>query len=136
MADVLIRGIEMPKECRSCPFHHETYLRTRHVCLANKNEEIEHWDIVDPFCPLVSLPEGHGELIDRKRLDFVPDYKNVRNGIKHIVKETKRDGRTIAGISIELLQQTLVALDELRSVRRYFENAKTIVPAEGGTGNV
>ena len=68
MADILIRGMEMPQECRSCPFHHETYLRTRHICLANKNEEIEHLDIVDPFCPLLSLPEWHGRLVDAREV--------------------------------------------------------------------
>ena len=124
MADILIRGMEMPKENDILVFdvwHGTVYARST-ANIGTRSYEV------------IPISEGHGELIDRnrKRLDFVPDYKSVRNGIKHIVKETKRDGRAIAGISIELLEQTLVALDELRSVRRYFENAKTIVPAEGG----
>lgn len=125
MADILIRGMEMPKDGRitiQIGADGAVYFVEKCTISAEKYEKSSH---------TVPLPEGHGDLIERKRLDLVPDYKNVRNGIKHIVKETKQDGKSIAGISIELLEQTLVALDELRSVRRYFENAPTIVPAEG-----
>jgi hypothetical protein len=122
MPDILIRGMEMPTEQRV-------------EVLIFKNGYVAYYDVDGRYlgqAKATPLPEGHGDLIDRKRLHLVPDYKCVRNGIKHIIKETKRDGRVIAGISIELLEQTLVALDELRSVRRYFENARTIVPAERG----
>lgn len=49
MADILIRGMEMPKNCMECPFV---------ICLNTKDN-----------CPLVPLPEGHGRLIDADELD-------------------------------------------------------------------
>ena len=86
-------------------------------------------------CPIVPLPEGHGELIERKALNNFHDYKDVRNRIKQTIKATERDGRTTTGVTIDFLKQTLIALDSLRSVYRYFASAKTIVPEEGGTDN-
>ena len=124
MADIVIRGMEMPKDTTKVEIGIDA--DGHPLCIAY-NESGNEPDIYD----VVPLTEGHRDLIERKRLDLVPDYKDVRNGIKRIVKETKRDGKAVAGISIELLEQTIIALDELRAVRRYFENAKTIVPAEG-----
>lgn len=72
----------------------------------------------------------NGDLIERPNLSLVPDYKDVRNGLKRAIKETKRDGRVIAGLPIEMLEQTVVALDELRSVLRYIKNARVVVPAQ------
>lgn len=57
MADILIRGMEMPKNCWEC------------------RVQCDVWDILSdemdecftrrhPRCPLLSLPEGHGRLID------------------------------------------------------------------------
>lgn len=131
MADILIRGMEMPTNVFDCP------LNSFGIC--NLAQDETHCDCIGDsrpeWCPLVPLPEGHGDLIERKALNLFPDYNEVRNGIKRTIKETARDGRAITGVSIDLLKQTLVALDSLRSVRRYFMNAKTIVPAEGGTDN-
>lgn len=126
MPDIVIKGIEVSESL-------DIILNTcTNKVVYSKNNGMT-WNEATDF---IVLPEGHGDLIERKRVDIVPDHKDVRNGIKRIVKETKRDGRTIAEISTELLVQTLVALDELRSVRRYFENAKTILPAEGDCADV
>lgn len=117
MADILIRGMEMPKEPTPLTLYPDG-----------------RWnDYTDgangEFLP---LPEGHGDLVERKALNLFPDYKEVRNRIKQTIKATERDKRTTTGVTIDFLKQTLVALDSLRSVRRYFLDAKTIVPAEGG----
>lgn len=142
MADILIRGMEMPDGCHNCGFSYFDKGETNDgepctvlMCSAmNQGTNGAEYDGNRPsWCPLVPLPEGHGNLIEQKALNFFPDYKEVRNGIKRTIKEAERDGRVITGVSIDLLKQTLVALDSLRSVRRYFLNAKTIVPAEGGT---
>lgn len=123
MADLVIRGMEMPTEQRI-------------EVLIFKNGFVAYYDVEGRYigqAKAVPLPEGHGNLIEQKALNLFPDYKEVRNGIKRTIKEAERDGRVITGVSIDLLKQTLVALDSLRSVRRYFLNAKPIVPAEGGT---
>lgn len=123
MADIVIRGMDMPKD--------------GHIVV----RIYANGDVCEPTpCPgvwrkvgeLSPLPEKHGELIERKALKLFPDYKEVRNRIKRTIKATERDGRTTTGVTIDFLKQTLVALDSLRSVRRYFLNAKSIVPAEGG----
>lgn len=126
MADIVIR-MEIPKNCSSCKIICWNYLEYGINGILAKLSTSESRD---PNCPLVPLPEGHGELIERKALNLFPDYKEVRNGIKQTIKATERDGRTTTGVTIDLLKQTLVALDSLRSVRRYFLNAKTIVPAD------
>lgn len=78
----------------------------------------------------IPLPKKHGGLVERKDMSNFPDYREVRKGLNSILKQTKRDNRSIAGMPIELLQQAIVALDSLRSVHRYFKEAKTIIEAE------
>lgn len=68
---VLIKGMEMPETCDDCQFHryHSHY---EYVCvatplfypmnLANSKGIRKEW------CPLVVLPEKHGDLIDRNAL--------------------------------------------------------------------
>lgn len=66
MADILIRGMEMPKTCQ--------------ICRTAKFDRIvgcEEWDRLSiaqrmymrsETCPLIPLPEGHGRLIDADAL--------------------------------------------------------------------
>ena len=76
MADILIRGMEMPNSCGKCK------LRERNVdafvpfdkCFFTKRN-VDPWsfgrkDGYPDDCPLVELPE-HGDLIDRSKLSFV-----------------------------------------------------------------
>lgn len=113
MADILIRGVPMP-----VPDFHTT------VTIMGNGDVLWFNEKVGTAIP---LPEGHGDLVERKELNLFPDYKDVRNRIKQTIKATERDGRTTTGVTIDLLKQTLVALDSLHSVC----DAKTIVPAEG-----
>lgn len=124
MADILLRGFEMPTDA-------SLWLLIRPDGTVFKIKDNDKLGIPKEGAA-VPLPEGHGDLVERKALNLFPDYKDVRNRIKQTIKATERDGRNITGVTIDLLKQTLVALDSLRSVRRYFLNAKTIVPAEGG----
>lgn len=48
MADLVFRGMEMPKNCMDCPLV---------VCLNTKDD-----------CPIFPLQEGHGKLIDADEL--------------------------------------------------------------------
>ena len=102
--DILIKGIEMPKQCgqKYCPFsireesyngkptrvaNGETlYDRTTKdvehwcVCLNKKNEQaiLEHRRL--DGCPLVALPE-HGDLIQRDNLfEFIEKNEEVTVG--------------------------------------------------------
>ena len=59
MADILIRGMEMPEYCYDCPCHNgesgycQLYKDGYLSCIERPAK-----------CPLVPLPEGHGRLID------------------------------------------------------------------------
>ena len=80
---ILIKGMEMPKNCKDCPFSdHEAWClipgswRERYYC--PDDERSEH-------CPLIELPP-HGRLIDIKSVEdgkFVTvgnDYQRWWNG--------------------------------------------------------
>ena len=69
---VLIRGIDMPKACGLCPFDDYGYC-TR----AKRYSGGSATHGRASFCPLVELPEKHGDLIDRDAL-----VKDLTNGIK------------------------------------------------------
>jgi hypothetical protein len=73
MADILIRGMEMPEYCYECPLHN----MEGGYCQFYKDSY--RWSFERPAsCPLILLPEGHGDLIDRdalkKRTPMVIDY--------------------------------------------------------------
>lgn len=60
MADIVIRGLEMPNNVFDCP------LNSFGIC--NLSQDETHCDCIGDsrpeWCPLVPLPEGHGRLID------------------------------------------------------------------------
>lgn len=61
MADILIRGMEMPKTCGDCPlsaFRMDCKLTGRDISRDWMKRKIPDW------CPLVPLPEGHGRIVD------------------------------------------------------------------------
>ena len=70
MADILIRGVEMPEHCIDCPLMVDRY-DTDACALQSQeaNEAFESWDDMRRGCPLVPLPEGHGRLIDADALE-------------------------------------------------------------------
>lgn len=60
---IYIKDMEMPKSCKECPFSdHEAW------CLIPGNWRKRYYcptDEVSDDCPLVEVPDGHGDLIDR-----------------------------------------------------------------------
>ena len=61
MADILIRGMEMPKTCGDCPLsalRMDCKLTGRDISRDWMKRKIPDW------CPLVPIPEGHGRLGD------------------------------------------------------------------------
>lgn len=67
---VVVIGMEMPPRCLNCPFKQFLLLGERNICLANGGKLIKYTDFSerDKDCPLVSLPEKHGRLIDAEAL--------------------------------------------------------------------
>lgn len=134
MADLIIRGMEMPKDCPHCefaaigyasPMSSDCTLYCRAVdkfkdcateILKDKPYEvISHYNDRPDWCPLVPLPEGHGDLIDKQA------FKADIDGFIECMTKVG------AVVDSEMLWGKL--LDAL-------DNAKTIVPAEGGTDDV
>ena len=74
MADLLIRGMEMPKTCFECPFFVVFYKKQMGICTAfgdgtNREKMSDRKKETGRMsgCPLVELPP-HGDLIDRDAL--------------------------------------------------------------------
>ena len=76
MADILIRGMEIPSCCLMCPMY------TISGCRASKRIFPDWMNVaaVPKDCPLIPLPEGHGRLGDldalMKNIGDVP-YKGA-----------------------------------------------------------
>ena len=66
---VLIKGMEMPEDCRDCPMEMfymncgETRCRAKNKILAEDFKAIP-FDGRPDWCPLVEVPVPHGDLID------------------------------------------------------------------------
>lgn len=63
MADILVRDVDMPIDCRSCWMRSYCYERGIGIWGYGKGKP----------CPLIQLPEGYGRLIDADALmsDFI-----------------------------------------------------------------
>lgn len=112
MADILIRGMEMPKHCIDCPLMVNRF-DTDACALQSQeaNEVFESWDDMRRGCPLLPLPAGHGRLGDLDALEA----KIREEALQH----------TCIG---DLNRMTLGVGEVIDRIRM----AKTIVPAEGG----
>ena len=96
---VLIKGMEMPSECRNCRMmvYHEntgkTWCTPADAILAEEFKPVP-FDYRPHFCPLVELPEKHGDLIDKdeamKRwgLDKATKYGNETAEQQHFSYST------------------------------------------------
>ena len=104
MADILIRGMEMPTVCidngwyGNCPMD-RSWCAQRFAPKDSTNESAhkEQWNKLPSWCPLISLPEGHGSLGD-----------------------------------LDALMNNIGDVPYKGAVRRVLMSAPTIVPAEGG----
>ena len=62
---VLIKNMEMPKNCSECKLLcNENFIMW--CCLTDREDVF--LDATPDWCPLVALPEKHGDLIDRQTL--------------------------------------------------------------------
>ena len=65
MADILIRGMGMPKNCLYC--HFVSYDNDHCVVM---DKDIPICGTKPSWCPLLPIPEGHGRLIDANELEL------------------------------------------------------------------
>lgn len=74
---VVVRGMKMPASCQECQFNDENIW-----CLTPGDWHEKHFGEPD-YCPLVELPEHHGDLIDRKDVldscEFIGERPTVDN---------------------------------------------------------
>lgn len=72
---VIVKGMDMPDSCAVCRFAGRGgYFMERIVCMfTGENEDAENVDRL-PDCPLVALPDHHGDLIDRDEFKETLDY--------------------------------------------------------------
>lgn len=70
--DILIKNMEMPKNCNGCKLATHYFTNTHKVrCFINAEmREADDIDSRPKWCPLVALPEHHGRLGD---LDAIRD---------------------------------------------------------------
>ena len=86
---VLIRGMQMPRNCMNCPVKIDTFCQILNID-------------VDPFydggvernenCPLVELPEHHGRIIDEDEI-IVPSLSSWAD--QAMVADAIQDAPTI-----------------------------------------
>lgn len=102
MADILIRGMEMPEYCYECTLHN----MESGYCQFYKDSYL--WSFERPArCPLIPLPAEHGRLIDGDA----------------VTQEAYR--------SLQECEKYGNEFQKPYEVIRAIETAKTIVPAEG-----
>ena len=71
---VLIKGLIMPSCCDGCTFSDWSNLHQTACCKLHdydpcfSDHSMEYTDKRADFCPLVEIPEPHGDLIDRDAL--------------------------------------------------------------------
>lgn len=75
---ILIRGMEMPKNCDTC------FVRVIRCKLYLHGRKHRH-----PDCPLVPVPEPHGELVDRAELlaEYDRRHKGPAGGARAIMEK-------------------------------------------------
>ena len=119
MADILIRGMEMPENCRECRFAGFGGIRCElNVCMfSGESQSLLSYERMSK-CPLVPLPEKHGRLgdLDAVCKDIVL-YRDVETC------EAERGNNT------QHLERAYGANETLCIVC----DAPTIIPAEGRT---
>ena len=117
MADIVIRGMELPESCGMCD---SQGLKNAvwHFGYGCKGDIDDFSNCPPSYCPLVPLPEVHGRLGD-------------------LTEIAKKLQETLDGMgdrwlsSPSLMAQRVAIVADLKKVKE----APTIIPAEGGDGN-
>ena len=79
---VLIKGMEMPKNCKECMFADFEDVDFDYVLYCTANKKYADLDMYDhPMgwnCPLVEIPTPHSDLVDRDAM--IAEYDRQHNG--------------------------------------------------------
>ena len=69
---VLVKGMEMPKNCMSCPFPSVGVDWYYCYCpgVDGKAYDFAQAETVPDDCPLIALPDKHGRLVDADEMNF------------------------------------------------------------------
>ena len=118
MADILIRGMEMPKDGRitiQIGADGAVYFVENCRIMAEKYEKNSH---------AVTLPEGHGRCIDADKL------------AEDLQFDVEYDQRALDDLNIIGIERERIQFDKdcKQNCMWYLSNCPTIVPAEGGGG--
>lgn len=109
MADIVVRGMDMPESCFECVTTN-SFFRNLHCDklegMSGFVGSLPHKNDRHPNCPLVPLPEKHGRLIDADAL--------IRD----------KSGEATLWCGYEYQDHSVVFEEDIK-------NAPTIVPAEG-----
>ena len=85
MGSVIVKGMEMPKNCRTCPMLFDGH-NYRWCNITGESLGIEETDNGrDEHCPLVEIPTPHGRLIDA---DAIQDYNVETFGQRLLIIDT------------------------------------------------
>ena len=70
MSSIIVKGMKMPKSCEKCMIRYGLY------CMASDYKRLSYGAMHrrEEWCPLVALPDKHGDLIDRDTLEPDADY--------------------------------------------------------------
>ena len=85
---VFIKSMQMPEDCRECRFLNygfntgNTWCGVNDVILAKNFKAIE-FDGRPDWCPLIELPEHHGDLVDVKEMRWDDHYDSDGNLSKY-----------------------------------------------------
>lgn len=120
MADILIRGMEMPRDCPMCKLAHFNKLDEFTGCDAVPGKRYvphsdgQFWNSSKrpSWCPLLPLPAGHGRLGDLDKLE--DDF------IRYYLSQERSNHLVFTPVEIKQHFADMIA------------DFSTIVPAEGG----
>ena len=125
---ILIKGMEMPKNCNECPLH---FYEGQGICSCRALPAIDDDEILKPWkkkrkdCPLVQVPP-HGDLIDVEA--FLATQREIycencerRKGMKNGKMRFVYD-----------VGDAPCRACDIRDVLDALEDAPTIIPAEEG----
>ena len=92
---VLIKGMEMPKNCKECMFADFEDVDFDYVLYCTANKKYADLDMYDhPMgwnCPLVEIPTPHSDLVDRDALiaEYDRQHKGPAGGARRIMEQAK-----------------------------------------------
>lgn len=128
MSDILIKNMEMPEDCRNCPFEMyymncgETRCRATGKILADFYKPIPFEGRAEE-CPLIEVPTPHGRLIDADA--YHKEIRERYQSAKEWYNEAEDD---------EIIGRAEATMITFTECSLTLQNIPTIIEAEGENG--